>query len=197
MGKVLQFKSIKVLNKRLVKNAASEEKFKDETVVTGVGPQDADLMIVGEAPGRHEVQFGVPFIGRAGSFFTNILKEELNLDRDDYYISNIVKIWPHLKTDRGRTRPPEKEEIEFFLPFIREEIEIIKPKVILAVGKVAFKHLTGLDDFVPGNVVVYNEHTKIIPFYHPAYMLRKQKMMDELRKSLNKSLKKVKKILSE
>lgn len=195
MGKVLEFKSLKVLNNRLIKSAAAESMFKDETIVTGVGPQDSKLMIVGEAPGRHEVQFGVPFIGRAGSFFTNILKEELGLDRDDYYISNIVKIWPHLKTERGRTRPPSKEEIEYFLPYIREEIELIKPKVILAVGKVAYKHLTGLDDFSPGIVKEYSDDTKIMPLYHPAYMLRKQKMMSELRENLNKSLKRVKDIL--
>src|SRR3954451_14649722 len=103
-------------------------------VVYGVGNPNADLMFIGEAPGRDEDVKGEPFVGRAGQPLTDIIKA-MKLTRDDVYIANVVKCRP------PENRNPEPEELEQCRPFIRRQIEIIQPKVIVTLGRFALQSL--------------------------------------------------------
>src|SRR5436853_7144415 len=103
-------------------------------VVYGVGNPNADLMFVGEAPGRDEDLQGKPFVGRAGALLTDIIKA-MKLTRDDVYIANVIKCRP------PENRNPEPDEIEACRPFIRRQVELVKPKVIVTLGKFALQSL--------------------------------------------------------
>jgi DNA polymerase len=136
-------------------------------VVYGVGNPNADLMFIGEAPGRDEDEQGKPFVGRAGQLLTDIIKA-MKLTRDDVYISNVVKCRP------PENRNPEPEELDACRPYIRQQVDIIKPRVIVTLGKFALQSLTekayGITA-VRGKWLEYNG-VKVMPTYHPAYLLR-------------------------
>jgi DNA polymerase len=136
-------------------------------VVYGVGNPNADLMFIGEAPGRDEDEQGKPFVGRAGQLLTDIIKA-MKLTRDDVYISNVVKCRP------PENRNPEPEELDACRPYIRQQVGIIKPRVIVTLGKFALQSLTekayGITA-VRGKWLEYNG-VKVMPTYHPAYLLR-------------------------
>ena len=136
-------------------------------VVYGVGNPNADVMFVGEGPGRDEDQQGEPFVGRAGQLLTDIIKA-MQLTREQVYIANIVKCRP------PENRDPEPDEVEACRPFIRRQIELIKPKVIVTLGRIALQSLTekayGITS-VRGQWLDY-EGIKLMPTYHPAYLLR-------------------------
>jgi uracil-DNA glycosylase len=136
-------------------------------VVYGVGNPSADLMFIGEAPGRDEDEQGKPFVGRAGQLLTDIIKA-MKLTRDDVYISNVVKCRP------PENRNPEPEELDACRPYIRQQVEIIKPRVIVTLGKFALQSLTekayGITA-IRGKWLEYNG-VKVMPTYHPAYLLR-------------------------
>src|SRR5436309_1796556 len=104
-------------------------------VVYGVGNPNADLMFVGEAPGRDEDIQGQPFVGRAGQLLTDIIKA-MKLTRDDVYIANVIKCRP------PENRNPEQDELDACRPHIRRQIEIIQPKVIVTLGRFALQSLT-------------------------------------------------------
>ena len=136
-------------------------------VVFGVGNPQADLMFVGEAPGADEDVQGVPFVGRAGQLLTKII-EAIDLKREDVYIANVIKCRP------PQNRNPEPDEVEKCEPFLFRQIDIIKPKVIVALGK--FGAQTLLRTLEPisrlrGRVFEYRG-AKLIPTFHPAYLLR-------------------------
>src|SRR4051812_16103860 len=136
-------------------------------VVYGVGNPNADLMFVGEAPGADEDKQGEPFVGRAGQLLTDIIKA-MKLTRDDVYIANVIKCRP------PGNRNPEPEEIEACRPFIRRQIELIKPKVIVTLGKFALQSLLERSYSITaarGNWLEYNG-IKVMPTFHPAYLLR-------------------------
>jgi uracil-DNA glycosylase family 4 len=136
-------------------------------VVFGVGNPGADLMFVGEAPGADEDEQGIPFIGRAGQLLTKII-EAIELKRDDVYIANIIKCRP------PQNRNPEQDEVETCEPFLFRQIEIVKPKVIVALGKYAAQTLLKTDTPISrlrGQVFDYRG-AKLIPTFHPAYLLR-------------------------
>jgi len=136
-------------------------------VVFGVGRPDADLMFVGEAPGADEDEQGIPFIGRAGQLLTKII-EAIDLKRDDVYIANIIKCRP------PQNRNPEPDEVESCEPFLFRQIDIVKPKVIVALGKYAAQTLLKSDTPISrlrGQVLDYRG-AKLIPTFHPAYLLR-------------------------
>src|SRR4029077_61697 len=101
-------------------------------VVYGVGNPNADLMFIGEAPGRDEDLQGQPFVGRAGQLLTDIIKA-MKLTRDEVYIANVIKCRP------PENRNPEQDEIDACRPYIRRQIEIIQPKVIVTLGRVALQ----------------------------------------------------------
>jgi len=136
-------------------------------VVFGVGNPDADLMFVGEAPGADEDVQGIPFVGRAGQLLTKII-EAIELKREDVYIANVIKCRP------PQNRNPEPDEVEQCEPFLFRQIDVIKPKVIVALGK--FGAQTLLRTLEPisrlrGRVFDYRG-SKLIPTFHPAYLLR-------------------------
>jgi uracil-DNA glycosylase len=136
-------------------------------VVFGVGNPDADLMFVGEAPGADEDAQGVPFIGRAGQLLTKII-EAIDLKREDVYIANVIKCRP------PQNRNPEPDEVETCEPFLFQQIDLIKPKVIVALGTFAARALLRSTDPISrlrGRVHEYRS-AKLIPTFHPAYLLR-------------------------
>jgi len=136
-------------------------------IVFGVGNPEADLMFVGEAPGADEDVQGEPFVGRAGQLLTKII-EAIGLKREDVYIANVIKCRP------PGNRNPEPDEVAQCEPFLFRQIEIIKPKVIVALGKFAAQTLLRTLDPISrlrGRVFDYRG-AKLIPTFHPAYLLR-------------------------
>ena len=136
-------------------------------VVFGVGHPNADLMFVGEAPGADEDIQGEPFVGRAGQLLTKII-EAIDLRREDVYIANVIKCRP------PGNRNPEPDEVEQCEPFLFRQIDTVKPKVIVALGKFAAQCLLRTNDPITrirGREFKYRDAI-LIPTYHPAYLLR-------------------------
>ena len=136
-------------------------------IVFGVGNPNADLMFVGEAPGRDEDIQGEPFVGRAGQLLTKII-EAIGLQRGDVYIANVIKCRP------PENRNPEQDEVDTCEPFLFQQIDIIKPKVIVALGTFAARALLRTLDPISrlrGRIYEYRG-AKLIPTFHPAYLLR-------------------------
>lgn len=136
-------------------------------VVFGTGNREADLMFVGEAPGKDEDEQGEPFVGRAGKLLTDIIGA-MSLDRSQVYIANVIKCRP------PSNRNPEQEEIDSCRPFLQRQIELIEPKVIVTLGKFAFQTLLKTDEQISrarGNWHELNG-IKVMPTYHPAFLLR-------------------------
>lgn len=135
--------------------------------VFGSGNSNAQLMLVGEAPGADEDEQGEPFVGRAGQLLTKII-ESINFTREEIYIANIVKCRP------PENKTPAEDEYKDCLPYLLKQINLIKPKFILTLGAVPLKALMGNDWQISkcrGKVYDYNGIT-LIPTFHPAYLLR-------------------------
>ena len=152
------------------------------TVVFGVGNPNADLMFIGEAPGADEDKQGEPFVGRAGKLLTDIIKA-MKLTRDDVYIANVLKCRP------PGNRNPEPDEVETCSPYLIRQIELIQPKVIVALGSFAAKMLldtkTGITalrgEFHAYALAQQSDNTPVImPTFHPAYLLRNQNAKREV-----------------
>jgi len=136
-------------------------------VVFGVGHPRARLMFVGEAPGQDEDAQGEPFVGRAGQLLTKII-ERLGLRREEVYIANVIKCRP------PGNRNPEADEVATCEPFLFRQIDVIRPKVIVALGTFAAHALLGTKDPISrlrGRVFAYRG-AQLIPTFHPAYLLR-------------------------
>jgi DNA polymerase len=136
-------------------------------VVFGTGNPNADLMFIGEAPGRDEDLAGEPFVGRAGQLLTDIIKA-MKLTRDDVYIANVIKCRP------PENRNPEPDELDACRPYIKQQIEMIKPRVIVTLGRFALQ--STLERAVAissarGEWMQFGD-VKLMPTYHPAYLLR-------------------------
>jgi len=151
-------------------------------IVFGVGNSDADLMFVGEAPGHDEDVQGIPFVGRAGQLLTKII-EAIGLTRDEVYIANVIKCRP------PENRNPDPDEVETCEPFLFQQIDIIKPKVIVALGTFAARALLRTLDPISrlrGRVYDYRG-AKLIPTFHPAYLLRnpasKREVWEDMKKA--------------
>jgi uracil-DNA glycosylase len=150
--------------------------------VFGEGSPRARLVFVGEGPGRDEDLEGRPFVGEAGKLLTRIIEDGMGLARKDVYICNIVKCRP------PKNRDPEKDEIESCIPFLRQQIKIIRPEVICALGRVAGQAMLG------GDFTISLERGKWLSYlgiplmatYHPAYLLRnpsaKRQVWDDVQK---------------
>jgi len=136
-------------------------------VVFGVGNPNADLMFVGEAPGADEDIQGEPFVGRAGQLLTKII-EAIDLKRSDVYIANVIKCRP------PGNRNPEPDEVERCEPFLFRQIDMVKPKVIVALGKFAAQSLLKTSDPITrlrGREYKFRSAI-LMPTFHPAYLLR-------------------------
>jgi len=136
-------------------------------VVFGVGNPDAELMFVGEAPGADEDIQGEPFVGRAGQLLTKII-EAIGLQREEVYIANVIKCRP------PQNRNPEQDEVDTCEAFLFQQIDVIRPTVIVALGTFAARALLRTLDPISrlrGRVFEYRG-AKLIPTFHPAYLLR-------------------------
>ncbi len=148
-------------------------------LVFGGGDIDAKIMFVGEAPGADEETQGEPFVGPAGQLLTKMISG-MGLNREETYISNIMNWRPSLPNRTGGeqmgNRPPDAEEMAFCLPFLRAQIEVVAPQVIVALGATAARGLIGFDAFKTLGEVRGRWHefaqTPLMITYHPSYILR-------------------------
>jgi DNA polymerase len=143
--------------------------------VPGKGNFDADVIFVGEAPGRNEDMHGEPFVGAAGKRLDMIL-EDTGIDREDVYITNIVKCRP------PKNRVPSKQEEEACNDFIKQEIEIINPKIICIMGNTAYGTLLDGKEITKNHgKIVEKDGRKFFVTFHPAATIYNQKLVDELK----------------
>ncbi len=148
--------------------------------VFGTGNPNADLMFVGEAPGFDEDKKGKPFVGPAGELLTKIITA-IGLTRDDVYIANVLKCRPDMPKGSPGNRPPEPLEMQRCLPYLREQIAIIQPRILVALGKTAMTGLTGADESMGamrGRWFSF-ENIPLLPTYHPSYLLRNGSMSEK------------------
>lgn len=152
-----------------------------QQVVFGAGSMTADLMFVGEAPGADEDVQGVPFVGRAGQLLTRMI-EAMGLTRDQVYIANVIKCRP------PQNRNPEPDEVATCEPFLFRQIDLIRPKVVVALGKFAAQTLLRTETPISklrGQVHDFRG-ARLVPTFHPAYLLRspdkKRETWEDLKK---------------
>jgi uracil-DNA glycosylase len=151
-----------------------------KNVVFGVGNMDAELMFVGEAPGADEDEQGEPFVGKAGQLLTKII-ETMGLKREGVYIANILKCRPDTPGQSAGNRKPRPEEMETCIPFLHEQIDLIRPRVLVALGGTAME---GLLSKPAGIMKLRGQwHTyrgiPLMPTFHPAYVLRNQALSEK------------------
>ena len=144
-----------------------------DTMVFSTGNPEARLMLVGEAPGYQEEREREPFVGPAGRKLNDILKA-MGISRDEVYISNIVKFRPATPNQTTNNRKPSPEEMASCMPFVRAEIEIVKPECIVALGGTAAEGLLGLSGTVSSMRGTWHdfEGTPVRVSYHPSYLLQ-------------------------
>lgn len=155
----------------------------EKPIVLGEGKCDhPPVMLIGEAPGEQESLQGRPFVGKAGKNLDSFL-DVLSLSREDIYITNVVKIRPTKVSDKGRVsnRPPNREELALFTPYLMEEILRVQPQMIVTLGNVALRALCGgkaaIGDMHGRETLVTVQHEKqaaefaLFPLYHPASIL--------------------------
>jgi len=146
-------------------------------VVFGSGSADADVVFVGEAPGRNEDLQAEPFVGAAGKFLDELLRDILGLTRDDVFIANVIKCRP------PENRDPSKLEIETCKPFLLEQLEIISPVTICTLGNFATRSLSGKREGITKlrRKPVQVGRSFVFPMYHPAAALHRGDLYDEVR----------------
>ena len=157
-------------------NLASSRK----NVVFGVGDIHAPLMFVGEAPGADEDTQGEPFVGLAGQLLTKIIVA-MGFTRQSVYIANILKCRPDLPGQSAGNRKPTPKEMETCLPYLLEQIDLIQPKVIVALGATAVEGLLGKTEGITklrGHFKTFHS-TPLMPTFHPAYLLRNQAITEK------------------
>jgi uracil-DNA glycosylase len=150
------------------------------TVVFGVGDINARLMFVGEAPGADEDARGEPFVGKAGQLLTRII-QAMGLTRESVYIGNILKCRPDTPGQAAGNRKPTAAEMATCLPYLHEQIDLIQPGVIVALGATAVEGLLGKTAGITrlrGNWRTYRG-IPLMPTYHPAYLLRNQALSEK------------------
>lgn len=136
-------------------------------IVFGEGNPEAELMFIGEGPGADEDLQGRPFVGKAGQLLTRLITK-MEFKREDVYIANIVKCRP------SNNRRPREDEINACMPFLKKQIEIINPRVIITLGDVATKALLGeIGSISRVRGKAYRLDTiKVVPTFHPSYLMR-------------------------
>lgn len=163
-------------------------------IVFGVGNLDAAIMFVGEAPGGDEEDQGEPFVGRAGQLLNRMIKA-MGLAREQVYIGNILNWRPAMgvrNADGSQTgnRPPTQEEMACCLPFIRAQIAVVQPKVLVALGKTAVDGLLGADRFKSMGAArgAWHEYasTPLRATYHPSYLLRQEGLVSAAAKKIKR-----------
>ena len=145
------------------------------TVVFGVGDAEAKLLFIGEGPGEEEDLQGEPFVGRAGQLLTKMIIA-MGLTREQVYIANILKCRPDMPPGVPGNRKPTKQEMETCVPYLRAQIDVIKPAAMVALGATAVEGLlgpVGTIGSLRGKFLEYRG-TPLMPTYHPSYLLRNQ-----------------------
>lgn len=168
------------LNKKIEKCKQCKLYKNARNAVPGEGDEKADLMLVGEAPGKYEDASGRPFVGKAGNILNELLKH-IELERKDIFITSVIKHRP------PNNRNPYQEEIKACLPYLKKQIGIIKPKVVGILGSVALKSLldkTGIKQY-KGKVIEKN-NIKYIPLYHPAAAVYNNNLIKEMKQDFEK-----------
>ncbi|MFB6244779.1 MAG: uracil-DNA glycosylase [Candidatus Nanohaloarchaea archaeon] len=158
------------------------EHFDEDLFVPAVGPEDASVAMVGEAPGANEVKEGEPFVGRAGSRMDEVL-EKIGVERKGVYITNLVKIRP------PDNRDPRSDEIEAWRPLLEQELAEVDPDTVVTLGNFASRELIDTNkgiSSIHGKVYHINSW-KVIPVYHPAATLYDRSKMPELEEDLKKA----------
>jgi uracil-DNA glycosylase family 4 len=151
-----------------------------KNVVFGVGSLDAELMFVGEAPGADEDLQGEPFVGKAGQLLTKII-QTMGLTREQVYIANILKCRPDTPGQTAGNRKPTPQEMETCIPYLHDQIDLIRPKVLVGLGGTAMEGLLGKSEGIMrlrGKWQTYRG-IPLMPTYHPAYVLRKQSPVEK------------------
>ena len=159
-----------------------------QNTVFGHGSIEADWLFVGEAPGRDEDRQGEPFVGRAGQLLTKIIAS-IGLRRDEVYIANVIKCRP------PNNRNPEADEIQQCEPFLFRQVDVIKPKVVVALGAFAVRTLLRTDQSISklrGQIHDYRG-AQLVPTFHPAFLLRSP----ERKRDVWEDMKKVRSLLAE
>ena len=146
-----------------------------KTMVFSVGNPEADIMLVGESPGYDEERLGEPFVGKAGQKLDGILKA-MGVERNNTYITNIVKFRPAMPNQTTNNRQPTSEELEAFMPFIQEEIKVVAPKVIIALGGTAAQALLASEESVVNMRGEFHDcdGVPLRVTYHPSYILHNE-----------------------
>jgi DNA polymerase len=151
-----------------------------KNVVFGVGDINSPLMFVGEAPGADEDVLGEPFVGRAGQLLTRIILA-MGLSRETVYIANILKCRPDTPGQSAGNRKPTPPEMETCIPYLQQQIDLIKPKVIVALGGTAVEGLLGKPVFITkarGQWQTYRD-IPLMPTFHPSYLLRPENALQK------------------
>jgi uracil-DNA glycosylase len=150
------------------------------TVVFGVGNPRAELMFVGEAPGADEDMQGEPFVGRAGELLTKII-QTMGYQRCEVYIANVLKCRPDMAPGTSGNRQPTPTEMQTCLPYLRQQIDLIRPKVMVALGGTAMRGLFGIAE--PMKQLRGRWHTfnsiPVMATFHPSYLLRNQALSEK------------------
>jgi DNA polymerase len=146
-------------------------------VVFGVGNPEAELMFVGEAPGADEDKQGEPFVGLAGQLLTKII-ETMGYARSEVYIGNVLKCRPDMPSGASGNRKPKPDEMQTCLPYLRQQIDIIQPRALVALGATAMEGLLGVTDPMARLRGRWHDFQGIplMATYHPAYLLRNQSL---------------------
>ena len=153
-----------------------------KNVVFGVGDIHAPVLFIGEAPGADEDEQGEPFVGKAGQLLTRII-QTMGFSRETVYIANLLKCRPDTPGQASGNRKPTPEEMKTCLPYLHGQIDLIQPKVIVALGATAVEGLLGKTIGISrlrGQWQTYRS-IPLMPTYHPAYLLRNQAMSEKRR----------------
>lgn len=171
------------LNALIRRQTAQSIPGKENALVFGEGPMNPRLMLIGEAPGEQETLMGRPFVGKAGKNLDHFL-ELADLRREEIYISNVVKIRPTKtgKTGRLSNRPPSREEISLFAPWLLLEISLVSPGMIVTLGNVPLKALTDQKATIGemhGRLIMENQSGyPLFALYHPASLIYNRSLTD-------------------
>lgn len=177
-------KALRELKEEMEKDKGLPLRTNETRLVFGEGDPNAEIYLIGEAPGFHENQQGRPFVGQAGKLLERTL-ETIGLNRTNVYISNVVRFRP------PQNRDPLPEEIAAFQPYVDREIEIINPKVIVTLGRFS------MGKFLPGELIsrihgkprevkFKGRDATIVPMYHPAAALRAGAVMEQFKEDFKK-----------
>ena len=163
---------------------------REKVAVFGEGDPSARIMLVGEAPGREETLAQKPFVGKAGKNLDEFLALA-ELDRGGLYVTNTVKLRPTKVSAAGNTvnRPPTREEVKLFLPWLEREIGIVNPEVVVTLGNVPLKALTGNKSIIGdmhGAFTQLESGRKLYPIYHPASLIYNRSLTDTYREDLER-----------